>query len=62
MEDGDGDAGADEVGECVEAEADVPGQIGYVWGEAFPVDSWVPYGGHWSALHDEEEHLRKVTS
>ena len=60
-EDEDGDAGADEIGEGVQTETDVAGQVGDVRGEAFGVgDARVPDGGHGPALDDEEEHLGGV--
>lgn len=60
-EDEDGDGGADEVGEGVEAEADVAGQVGDVRGEALPAaDPGVPHGGHGAALQEEEQDLGRV--
>lgn len=60
-EDEDGDGGADEVGEGVEAEADVAGQVGDVRGKACTVDLGVPHGGHGSALQEKEHDLGQVT-
>ena len=60
VEDGDGDRGADEVREGVEAEPDVPGQVRDVGREALAPDARVPDGGHRPALHEEQHHLRQV--
>lgn len=61
-EDEDWDSRADEIGKSVESEAYVTHQVGDVGRKAFTVDSRIPDGSHWPALHKKQHDLCKVTS